>query len=102
MRKNPTPAEHALWRALRAEMPNAAFRRQHPIGPYIADFVCLRKKLIIELDGGGHVEPDQIEYDRIRSQYLKIRGFQTRRYFNTEVLKNLEGVLRDIAEALKQ
>lgn len=101
MRKNPTPAEHTLWRALRSGVLDATFRRQHPIGPYIVDFVCLRKKLVIELDGGCHMEPNQIEYDKIRNEYLMERGFRVRRYFNDEVLKNLNGMLEDIVEALK-
>ena len=81
---------------------DATFRRQHPIGPYIVDLVCLRKKLVIEVDGGGHVKPTQIEFDKIRTQYLAERGFRVRRYFNHDVLKNLDGVLKDIAEALKE
>jgi very-short-patch-repair endonuclease len=102
MRKEPTPAERALWKAVRSGVLDATFRRQHPIGPYIVDFVCLQKRLVIELDGGGHAEPNQIEYDKARNQYLEQCGFRVRRYFNSDVLKNLEGVLRDIAEALKQ
>jgi len=102
MRKEPTRAEHALWRAVRSSLPNATFRRQHPIGPYIVDIVCLRKKLVLEVDGGGHAEPDQIEYDEARKQYLADRGFRIRRYSNRDVLTNLEGVLKDIAEALKE
>ena len=102
MRKEPTPAERVLWKAVRSDALDATFRRQHPIGPYIVDFVCLRKKLVIEVDGGGHVKPTQIEFDKARSQYLVERGFRVRRYFNHDVLKNLDGVLKDIAEALKE
>ena len=102
MRKNPTRAERGLWKALRASGLDAAFRRQHPIGPYIVDFVCLEARLVLEVDGGGHVEPDQAEYDKMRDEYLKAREFRVRRYFNNDVLKNLEGVIEDIAEALKE
>ncbi|MFH1009956.1 MAG: endonuclease domain-containing protein [bacterium] len=102
MRKKPTPAERALWRAVRSGVLDATFRRQHPIGPYIVDLICLPKKLVIEVDGGGHVEPDQIQYDKARNQYLTERGFRVRRYFNHDVLRNLESVLKDIAEALKE
>ena len=102
MRKEPTPAEHVLWDAVRSDALGATFRRQHPIGPYIVDFVCLSKKLIIEVDGAVHVKPDQVEFDDVRTQYLAERGFRVRRYFNHDVLKNLDGVLEDIEEALKE
>jgi very-short-patch-repair endonuclease len=102
MRKNPTRAERALWKAVRASGLDAAFRRQHPIGSYIADFVCLEARLVIEVDGGGHVEPDQAEHDKMRDEYLKARAFRVRRYSNRDLLQNLDGVLKDIAGALKE
>jgi very-short-patch-repair endonuclease len=102
MRKNPTRAVHTFWKAVRSGALDVTFRRQHPIGPYIVDYVCLKKKLVIELDGGGHVEPDQVACDQARDQYLAVRGFRVRRYSNLDVLKNLDGVLKDIAEALKE
>ena len=101
MRKQATPAERVLWRALRLKTTQVSFRRQHPIGPYIVDFVCINAKLIIELDGGGHVAFDQIKYDKARDEYLRVRGFRILRYFNNDVLRNLEGVMNDITEALK-
>ena len=102
MRKNPTRTERALWRAVRSGTLKATFRRQHPIGPYIVDFVCLEARLVLEVDGGGHVEPDQAEYDKMRDEYLKAREFRVRRYSNRDVLQNLDGVLKDIAGALKE
>jgi very-short-patch-repair endonuclease len=102
MRKNPTRAERALWRAVRSSALKATFRRQHPIGPYIVDFVCLEARLVIEVDGGGHVEPDQAEYGKMRGACLMDRGFRVRRYSNRDVLQNLDGVLKDIAGALKE
>jgi very-short-patch-repair endonuclease len=81
---------------------NAEFRRQHPIGPYVVDFGCLDTKLVIEVDGGGHTEPDQVEYDPARDEYLTSRGFRIRRYFNNDILKNLDGVVKDVLEALKE
>jgi very-short-patch-repair endonuclease len=100
MRHNPTRAEKMLWRALRTNQLGVTFRRQHPIGPYIVDFGCLEKRLVLEADGGGHVEPDQAEDDKMRDEYLKARGFRVRRYSNLDVLNNLDGVLKDIADAL--
>jgi len=102
MRNEPTRAEKRLWQHLSANQTGCAFRRQHPIGSYIADFVCLEQKLIIELDGGGHCEPDQIEYDKTRDQFLADRGFRIRRYSNRDVLTNLDGVMKDIVETLKE
>jgi very-short-patch-repair endonuclease len=102
MRRNPTHAEKMLWRALRTIQLGVTFRRQHPIGPYIVDFVCIAANLIVELDGDTHAQPEQIEYDRQRDDYLKARGFRVRRYHNLEVLRNLNGVLQDIEAALKK
>jgi very-short-patch-repair endonuclease len=102
MRRNPTRAEKILWRALRTNQLGVTFRRQHPVGPHIVDFVCLEAKLVLEVDGGGHVEPDQAEYDKMRDEYLKAREFRVRRYHNLEVLRNLNGVLQDIETALKK
>ena len=70
------------------------FRRQFPIEPYIADFVCLELKLIIELDGSQHF--DQIAYDNERTDFLKQRGFKVLRFWNNDVFKNTEGVLESI------
>jgi very-short-patch-repair endonuclease len=87
---------------LRNNQLGVPFRRQHPVGSYIVDLVCIQKKLVVELDGGGHVKPEQIKYDKARDQYLTERGFRIRRYFNNDVLRNIEGVLKDIAETLKE
>jgi 5-methyltetrahydrofolate--homocysteine methyltransferase len=102
IRRSPTQAEKLLWRALRTDQLGVTFRRQHPIGPYIVDFVCLDRKLVIEVDGGGHTEPDQAEYDSVRDDYLASRAFRVRRYFNNDVLKDLKGVVESITEALKE
>ena len=101
LRRDSTRAERIFWKALRLRLPNFDFRRQHPIGPYIVDFVCLEHKFVVELDGDVHVQPEQLEHDAVRDEYLRTRGFNVRRYPNPEVLKNLDGVLLDIAEALK-
>jgi len=95
LRKNQTEVEQFLWKQLRnRQLFGHKFRRQLPIEPYIADFVCLELKLIIELDGGQHA--DQIDYDNQRSLYLEKRGFKIIRFWNNEVCENSEGVLEAI------
>jgi very-short-patch-repair endonuclease len=102
MRHNPTPAECLFWKAVCGSKLGVAFRRQHPIGPYIVDFVCFEARLIVELDGDGHFEPEQRAYDIERDLYLKSRGYDVRRYPNRSVIDGLESVLADIAHALKK
>ena len=75
MRKNPTEAESLLWQYLRRNGLKEHFRQQHPICGYIPDFVCLRFRLIIEIDGGYHSEGEQQEQDKIRQDYLEKEGF---------------------------
>ena len=85
LRSNMTDAERLLWRALRNKQINAhRFRRQHPIGPYIADFACIEAKLVIELDGGQH--QTQETYDGQRSEFLRAQGWRELRFWNNEVL----------------
>ena len=99
LRTGMTDAEHLLWQSLRRkQLSSHRFRRQHPIGPYIADFVCIELKLIIELDGGQH--QDQIAYDHQRDTFLQARGWRVLRFWNNEVLGNLSGVLERIVECL--
>ena len=95
LRKNQTDAERLLWQKLRnRQLLNVKFRRQFPIEPYIADFVCLELKLIIALDGSQHF--GQIAYDNKRSDFLKQRGFKIFRFWNNDVFKNTEGVMESI------
>lgn len=99
LRGDMTDAERTLWHAIRGkQLENCRFRRQHPIGEYIADFACVDKKLVIELDGGQHQE--QVVYDEQRTGFLKRQGWQVVRFWNNDVLNNLEGVLASIAETL--
>jgi len=99
LRHNQTEAEARLWRALRShQLEDIHFRRQHAIGPYIVDFCAPRQKLVIELDGGQHL--DQQEYDLERTAFLKSKGYRVLRFWNDEVLKNLDGVAQAILEAL--
>ncbi|HWI29256.1 MAG TPA: endonuclease domain-containing protein [Stellaceae bacterium] len=99
LRRDMTDAERALWRLLRArQLSGYKFRRQQPIDRYIADFVCLAYRLIIEVDGGQHAT--NIAYDERRIRYLESAGFQVLRFWNNEVLENSEGVCLKILEAL--
>jgi very-short-patch-repair endonuclease len=95
LRKDSTDAERWLWRRLRnRELLGWKFRRQHPIGCYIVDFVCIERKLIIELDGSQHAENQTA--DSARSEYLEGKGFQVLRFWNNDVLVRGEAVLNAI------
>lgn len=99
LRKNQTDVEQLVWKHLRnRQLYNYKFRRQFPIEPYIADFVCLDLKLIIELDGGQHAS--QIDYDNQRSLFLEQRGFKVIRFWNNDVIENTVGVLEAIHLAI--
>ncbi len=97
LRKEPTPAEKKLWSYLRGDQLNGInFRRQHAIGNYIVDFVSIKKKLIIELDGSHHLEPQQQEYDAKRTRYLESVGYRVVRFWNGQVENDVNAVLRAI------
>ena len=99
LRENSTDAERLLWKHLRARQPQGLkFRRQQPIGNFIVDFVCFEQKLIIELDGGQHAEQQQT--DAARTQWLEMQGFKVIRFWNNEVLQNMEGVWQAITPHL--
>ena len=99
LRKNLTEAERTLWKYLRLrQFDGNKFRRQEPIGKYIVDFVCFEKKLIVEVDGGQHNE--QVIYDSERNEWLKKQGFRILRFWNNQVLKEIDGVEGGIMEAL--
>jgi very-short-patch-repair endonuclease len=94
MRLNPTPAERRLWSMLRdRRMPVFKFRRQFVIAPYIVDFVCFERRLIIEADGSQHAES---EYDGRRDKFLDVQGFSVLRFWNSDVLENASGVFEAI------
>jgi very-short-patch-repair endonuclease len=98
LRHNTTPAEQKLWAILRAhQVAGVHFRRQHAIGNYIVDFCAPRAKLIIELDGGQHLE--QQEYDKERTEFLQAKGYRVLRFWNKDVLKDLNGVMQVILDA---
>lgn len=93
MRILPTPAELLLWKYIRAGQIQAHFRRQYIIDDYIADFVALKHKLIIEIDGKYHDNPQQMNQDGLRSRELSKLGFNVIRFTNEEVLNNIDHVI---------
>jgi 16S rRNA processing protein RimM len=98
LRKNSTEAEKLLWSRLRdSRLENYKFRRQHPIAPYVVDFFCEQRELIIEVDGSQNTP----EVDKDRTAFLENEGFKILRFWNNEVLDNIEGVLLKILEILK-
>ncbi|MCK9516521.1 MAG: endonuclease domain-containing protein [Ottowia sp.] len=92
-----TDAERVLWRHLRARrLAGGKFRRQHPLGPYVVDFVNLAARLVIEVDGGQH---SGSAHDRARDRWLQRQGFRVLRFWNNDVLQHTEGVLQAIYQA---
>jgi very-short-patch-repair endonuclease len=103
LRKNSTDAERILWSELRDHRLNgASFRRQVPIGSYIADFICHAAKLVIELDGGQHFSDRSEAADAARSAVIEAKGFQVLRFSNYDVMTNRAGVLETIATAVAE
>ena len=98
-RKTPTDAETLLWQCIRDRQLGLKFRRQHAIGDYIADFICLEISLIIEVDGEYHNSEEQQEKDTIRTKYLNEQGFYVLRFTNNEVINQTEWVLKSIIDS---
>lgn len=98
LRREMTPSEVRLWNLLRKSSLGYRFRRQEPRGPYILDFVCLKKRLVIELDGSQHA--DSVK-DKARDAWLADHGYTVLRFWNRDMLHNPDGVLRAIEEALR-
>ena len=100
LRKEPTAAEAKLWGYLRGnKLKGVNFRRQHAIGNYIADFCAPRRKLIIELDGSQHLE--QEKYDEERTAHLESQGYKVIRFWNKQVMDDMEGVIKAITDVLE-
>jgi very-short-patch-repair endonuclease len=98
LRINSTDTEKYLWKYLRGkQLTGFKFRRQHPIGRYIVDFVNLERKIIIEVDGGQHLENKK---DKLRDRWLEEQGYEVLRFWDNEVLTNVEGVLEVIREKI--
>jgi very-short-patch-repair endonuclease len=99
-RRKMTESESVLWEALRRLHCGYHFRRQHPIGDYIADFICLKKKLVVEVDGGYHNNPMQQQNDQMRTDYLERKGYTVIRFKNEEISDDLHEVIMRIKEQL--
>ena len=102
LRQYPTEAETILWEGLRNKKSGFVFKRQYIIDEYIVDFICLERKLIIEVDGKYHSAGEQQELDAIREQRLKAIGFRILRFTNEEVIRNNDSVLITIKQALNE
>ncbi|MEZ0218734.1 endonuclease domain-containing protein [Tardiphaga sp. 1201_B9_N1_1] len=99
LRANQTDAETKLWHRIRnRQVGGFKFARQEAIGPYICDFVCREQRLVIEVDGGQHLESKR---DEIRDTYLRAEGYGVVRFWNNDVLSNIDGVLMLLDQALR-
>jgi very-short-patch-repair endonuclease len=99
LRKRATDAENRLWFYLKGKhVEGVKFRRQEPIGDYIVDFVAFERRLVIEIDGGQHAGNEEKDKDKQRDEWLNNQGFRVLRFWNNEVLQNLEGVLETIRD----
>ena len=100
LRRDATDAEKALRCALREAFPDRKWRFQAPIGPFRVDFLCFAERLVIEVDGGQHAET--AEYDASRTRYLERNGFRVLRFWNNDVLGNIDGVIAAISLSLRE
>ncbi|HXX74806.1 MAG TPA: endonuclease domain-containing protein [Nitrospiraceae bacterium] len=101
LRSDMTGPEKRLWSRLRArQLQGVKFRRQHGIGPYIVDFYCPERSLVIEVDGDSHADAEQSQKDQRRDRYLQSIGLSVVRYGNDDIMKNLDGVLEDLQKRL--
>ena len=96
MRRGQTEAESFLWSYIRANQLGIHFRRQHPIGDFIADFICIDQRLIIEVDGNIHNKPEQQEWDKQRTAFLESQDYRVVRFSNEQVLHDIDKVLAHI------
>ena len=101
LRKNPTKEESLLWNCFLRKYP-LQFRRQYVIGNYIADFYCHKAKLVIELDGSGHYEPEKMQKDKVRTEYLESLGVMVLRITNLEVKRYFDAVCEKIDLEVQQ
>ena len=99
-KQHPTEAEKLLWEYLRGRKLWFKFNRQHIVGDYIVDFICIEKSLVVEVDGGYHFEYEQMQRDECRTEHLENMGLRVIRFSNEEILTDIEGVLDNIRKEL--
>jgi very-short-patch-repair endonuclease len=103
LRRQSTEAEKKLWQKLRRkQFHGLRFRRQYPLGPYFADFVCLPARLVVEVDGATHTELEQAEHDQRRTQWLVSQRFRILRFWNSDVFENVDGVVERIGAEVRE
>jgi very-short-patch-repair endonuclease len=102
MRQPQTPAEATLWQHLRNRNLRYKFRRQHPIDRFIIDFYCAEAKLLIEIDGASHLDKEQVEYDKARTEYLEELGYKVIRFTNNDVRYNINAVVDEIIKVAEK
>ncbi|MBC7104236.1 MAG: endonuclease domain-containing protein [Parvibaculum sp.] len=103
LRRNQTEAERRLWLYLKdMKREGFHFRRQCPVGPYVADFLCYSARIIVEVDGGQHGLDPGIEHDRRRDEWFVENGYRVLRYWNNDVLGNTQGVMETILSILNE
>ena len=102
LRKNSTIQERRLWNLLKnRQFHNLKFKRQQPMGNYIVDFICKEAKIIVEIDGGQHNEPENIKADEERTKFLEQLGYKVIRFWNNEIYENIEGVIKKLEQEIK-
>ncbi len=102
LRREMTDAERKLWSVLRDhQLDGCRFRRQAPIGPYVVDFVCHEARLVVEVDGSQHGEQRGLAHDAVRDSWLATRGYRVLRFWNNDVLSNIDGVAEALLSALR-
>jgi very-short-patch-repair endonuclease len=100
LRRNMTDAERVLWRELRAHrFVGFKFKRQEPLGDYVADFICHAARLVVEVDGGQHADREAVDLER--THWLESQGFRVLRFWNNDVLANIEGVMQVLEKELR-
>ena len=101
-KQHPTEAEKLLWECLRGKNLWFKFNRQHIVGDYIVDFICIEKSLVVEVDGGYHSEYEQIQKDEMRTESLRRMGFRVTRSANEDVYGRIQDVIEKIKEELSK
>lgn len=101
LRKDMTDAEHVLWSYLnRRQMDGHHFRKQHSIGPYVADFACVKSRLVIEVDGFTHTSDFELAHDKKRDAYMKSLGWKILRFWNEDIYRDIDSVLGEIIDTI--